>query len=100
MKVIKTEGTKTSVGSFMVVDDKGNDFCDEKGNNAWDTYEEAERVLKSEKRSTILYDTQNELAEMTVNDFTNLIDKHDLGIIDLDNMFYKLLDILVDERSK
>ncbi len=43
---------------------------------------------------------QNELAEMTVNDFTNLIDKHDLGIIDLDNMFYKLLDILVDERSK
>lgn len=46
MKVIKTEGTKTSVGSFMVVDDKGNDFCDEEGNNAWDTYEEAERVLK------------------------------------------------------
>ena len=46
MKVIKTEGTKTSVGSFMVIDDDGNDFCDEEGNNAWDTYEEAERVMK------------------------------------------------------
>ena len=46
MKVIKTEGTKTSVGSFMVIDDNGDYFCDEKGNNAWDTYEEAERIMK------------------------------------------------------
>ena len=100
MKIIKTEGTKTSVGSFMIYDDKGNGVCDENGNNAWDTYEEAERVLKSEKRNTIVYDTQNELADMTVNDFTNLIDKHDLGIVELDAMFYDLLEILVKERSK
>ena len=45
MKVIKTEGTKTSLGSFMVIDDNGDDFCDEEGNNAWDTYEEADRVI-------------------------------------------------------
>jgi len=44
--------------------------------------------------------TQNELADMTVNDFTNLIDKHDLGIAELDAMFYDLLEILVKERSK
>ena len=100
MKIIKTEGTKTSVGSFMIYDDKGNDVCDENLNNAWDTYEEAEKVLKSEKRSTIVYDTQNELADMTVNDFTNLIDKYDLGIAELDAMFYDLLEILVKERSK
>jgi len=43
---------------------------------------------------------QNELADMTVNDFTNLIDKHDLGIVELDAMFYDLLEILVKERSK
>ena len=43
---------------------------------------------------------QNELADMTVNDFTNLIDKHDLGIAELDAMFYDLLEILVKERSK
>jgi hypothetical protein len=100
MKIIKTEGTKTSVGSFMIYDDKGNDVEDENGNNAWDTYEEAEKVLKSEKRSTIVYDTQNELADMTVNDFTNLIDKYDLGIAELDAMFYDLLEILVKERTK
>lgn len=49
-KIIKTEGTKTSVGSFMVIDNDGNDFCDEEGNNAWDTYEEAERVMKKENK--------------------------------------------------
>jgi len=50
MKVIKTEGTKTSLGSFMVIDDNGDDFCDEEGNNAWDTYEEAERIMKKRER--------------------------------------------------
>tara|TARA_B100001094_G_scaffold288695_1_gene305097 strand:+ start:42 stop:212 length:171 start_codon:yes stop_codon:yes gene_type:complete len=45
-------------------------------------------------------DMQNELADMTVNDFTNLIEKHNLGITNLDSMFYELLDILVKERSK
>jgi hypothetical protein len=55
MKIIKTEGTKTSVGSFMIYNDKGNDVEDENGNNAWDTYEEAERVLKGERRMKIIY---------------------------------------------
>ena len=45
-------------------------------------------------------DIQNELADMTVNDFTNLIEKHNLGIANLDGMFYELLEILVKERSK
>jgi len=42
---------------------------------------------------------QDELADMTVDDFTNLIDKHDLGVENLDTMFYELLEILVQERS-
>ena len=42
---------------------------------------------------------QNELADMTVNDFTNLIDEHNLGVSSLDAMFYELLEILVQERS-
>jgi hypothetical protein len=42
---------------------------------------------------------QNELADMTVNDFTNLIDKHNLGVDNLDTMFYELLEILVQEKS-
>ena len=31
--------------SYMVVDDNGHDLCDEDGNNAWDTFEEADRVM-------------------------------------------------------
>jgi len=58
----------------------------------------------SEQRKETIVDLreniQNELADMTVNDFTNLIDKHDLGIAELDAMFYDLLKILVKERSK
>ena len=42
---------------------------------------------------------QNELSDMTVNDFTDLVEKHNLGIHDLDSMFYGLLEILVQERS-
>jgi len=42
---------------------------------------------------------QDELADITVDDFTNLIAKHDLGIENLDTMFYELLEILVQERS-
>ena len=41
---------------------------------------------------------QNELADMTVNDFTNLIDEHNLGVSSLDAMFYELLEILFQER--
>ncbi len=41
---------------------------------------------------------QDELADMTVNDFTDLVDKHDLGIANLDAMFWGLLEILVKER--
>ena len=50
MKVIKTEGLDSSLGSFMVINDNGDDFCDKEGNNAWDTYEEAERVMKEESK--------------------------------------------------
>jgi len=46
LEIIKTQGTKESIGAFMVVDKGGNEFFDELGNNAWDTYDEALKVLK------------------------------------------------------
>ena len=46
LEIIKTQGTKESIGAFMVVDKKGDEFYDELGNNAWDTYYEALKVLK------------------------------------------------------
>jgi hypothetical protein len=45
MQIIKTEGTRTSTGSYMVLLDNGDYLWDDKGNNAWDTYEEAQAAI-------------------------------------------------------
>ena len=45
-KIIKTQGTKDSMGAFMVVNKEGQELFDKEGNNAWDTYQEAEKVLE------------------------------------------------------
>jgi alpha-L-arabinofuranosidase len=76
MKIIKTEGTKTSVGSFMIYDDEGNDICDENGNNAWDTYEEAERVLKGERRMNLIEKEVTLENDFDSNAIVNLANEH------------------------
>ena len=53
--------------------------------------------LKYEKQ-TILDKISNELAEMSMNDFLNLVDKYDLGITELDNIFWDLREKLFKER--
>ena len=45
-KIIKTQGTKDSMGAFMVVNKEGQELFDKEGNNSWDTYQEAEKVLE------------------------------------------------------
>jgi hypothetical protein len=52
-KVIKTQGTKESVGSFMAYDETTDIYLsDKKGNNAFDTHEQAfELAVKFAKRS-------------------------------------------------
>ena len=47
MRIIKTQGTKESVGAFMVYDEKDECLFDEDGNNAWDTLKEAEEVREA-----------------------------------------------------
>jgi ribosomal protein S25 len=42
---------------------------------------------------------QNEVAEMSVNDFSNLVEKHDLGIDVVDDIFYKLVQKIFEERA-
>ena len=61
MKIIKTQGTKESVGAFMVYDEKDECLFDEDGNNAWDTLEEAREVEKNIKLNRELY-LQNQKA--------------------------------------
>ena len=43
LTIIKTEGTRDSMGSFMVYDENGNEMYDKEGNNAWDRLEEAKK---------------------------------------------------------
>ena len=45
-EIIKTQGTKNSVGAFMVYDSDTDEYLfDAEGNNAWDTAEQALAVL-------------------------------------------------------
>ena len=46
LRIIKTQGTKDSMGAFMVVNKEGQELFDKEGNNSWDTYQEAEKVLE------------------------------------------------------
>ena len=61
MRIIKTQGTKESVGAYMVYDEKDECLFDEDGNNAWDTLEEASEVEKNIKLNRELY-LQNQKA--------------------------------------
>tara|TARA_R110000796_G_scaffold19904_7_gene59543 strand:- start:604 stop:783 length:180 start_codon:yes stop_codon:yes gene_type:complete len=56
--------------------------------------------MNNEKKETGLEELSNELADMTVNDFSNLIDKHDLGIDIIDDLFYQLREAIYEERNK
>ena len=49
-KIVKTQGTKESVGAFMVFDQDGEDCFDAKGNNAWDNLQEAAKVKRKEEK--------------------------------------------------
>ncbi len=53
LEIIKTQGTKKSVGSFMAYNETTDTYLsDKKGNNAFDTHEEAfELAVKFVKRS-------------------------------------------------
>lgn len=51
------------------------------------------------KKEIIMDKLSDKIAAMTVNDFSNLVDKHDLGIEDLDKIFYALRNILYLERK-
>ena len=48
-KIIKTQGTKNSVGAFMIYDSDTDEYLfDAEGHTAWDTNEEALAVFNKE----------------------------------------------------
>ena len=57
-------------------------------------------VMDEQQKEQELEHIQEELEIMTVNDFSNLVDKHDLGIEMIDEIFHQLRDKLYEERNK
>ena len=57
-------------------------------------------VMDEQQKEEELEHIQEELEIMTVNDFSNLVDKHDLGIEMIDEIFHQLRDKLYEERNK
>ena len=57
-----------------------------------------ENYLKEEKE-IVLDQISDELEGMSMNDFKNLVDKYDLGITELDNIFWDLREKLFEERK-
>ena len=51
------------------------------------------------EKETILDQISDELEGMSMNDFSNLVDKYDLGIMELDNIFWDLREKLYEERK-
>ena len=56
-------------------------------------------VMDEQQKEQELEHIQEELEIMTVNDFSNLVDKHDLGIEMIDEIFHQLRDKLYEERK-
>ena len=50
-------------------------------------------------KDEILDQISDELEGMSMNDFSNLVDKYDLGINELDNIFWDLREKLYEERK-
>ena len=42
---------------------------------------------------------KDELEGMSMNDFSNLVEKHDLGIEEIDQIFWSLREKLYEERK-
>ena len=42
---------------------------------------------------------KDELEGMSMNDFSNLVEKYDLGIEIIDSIFYDVVDKIVEEKS-
>jgi len=47
----------------------------------------------------VMESIKDELEVMSMNDFSNLVEKYDLGVDVIDDIFYKVLHKVFEERS-
>tara|TARA_R100001460_G_scaffold87622_1_gene129068 strand:+ start:797 stop:1009 length:213 start_codon:yes stop_codon:yes gene_type:complete len=56
-------------------------------------------VMNEQEKDEILDQISDELEQMSVNKFSDLVDQYDLGIEEIDKIFWNLRDKLYDERN-
>ena len=57
-------------------------------------------IMDEQEKQEQLNEIEREISEMTINDFSNMVDYYDLGVNEIDDVFWKLRDKLYEERSK
>ena len=57
-------------------------------------------VMDEQQKEEELNGSEDEISQMTVNDFSNLVDFYELGVDQIDDIFWELRDKLYEERSK
>ena len=57
-------------------------------------------VMDEQQKEEELNSIEDEISQMTVNDFSNLVDFYELGVNQIDDIFWELRDKLYEERSK
>ncbi len=57
-------------------------------------------IMDEQEKQEQLNEIEREISEMTINDFSNMVDYYDLGVNEIDDVFWKLRDKLYEIRSK
>lgn len=55
--------------------------------------------IVDDEKETILDQISDELEAMSMNDFSNLVEQYDLGIEEIDQIFWSLREKLYEERK-
>ena len=56
-------------------------------------------IMDEQEKEEQLNEIEREISEMTINDFSNMVDYYDLGVNEIDDVFWKLRDKLYEIRS-
>ncbi len=57
-------------------------------------------IMDEQEKQEQLNEIEREISEMTINDFSNMVDYYDLGVNEIDDVFWKLRDKLYEIRSE
>ena len=53
-------------------------------------------IMDEQEKEERLNEIEREISEMTINDFSNMVDYYDLGVNEIDDVFWKLRDKLYE----